>query len=224
MDIAKIRKKLKEDQQTKAKNKPDTQLELKQDITNEHTIETNTPSGEVMSVSENEVIEEKKESIIKTTDVQAPEIPPISETEDEIIEFLTFSLMNEEFAFRITNLDEILNYQRIAIVPRMPKYVLGITSLRGKIIPVLSLKLKLSLTDSHGDNEKKGKILILKGIKGPIGAIVDKVIGVMRIPKSELLPPPSHLSEAELKYVEGVAVIDTRFISILNIEEVTSIK
>lgn len=46
----------------------------------------------------------------------------------------------------------------------------------------------------------------------------------MRVPKSELLLPPSHLSEAESKYVEGVAVIDTRFISILNIEEVTSIK
>jgi purine-binding chemotaxis protein CheW len=117
-----------------------------------------------------------------------------------------------------------MRYQRIANVPKMPNHVLGITSLRGKIIPVINLKLKLSLIDNHGNDEQKGKILILKGPKGPIGAIVDKVIGVIRIAKSELLPPPSHLSEAELKYIEGVAVIDKRFISILNIEEVISIK
>lgn len=223
MDIAKIRKKLKEDQQTKAESKPDTQLELKQDITNEHPLETTTPSDNDISTSENEVIEEK-EPIIKTTDIQVAKTPPITEIEDEIIEFLTFSLINEEFAFRINHLHEILRYQRIATVPKMPKYVLGITSLRGKIIPVLSLRLKLSLTEKKGDDENTGKILILKGTKGPIGVIVDKVIGVVRIPKSELLPPPSHLSEAESKYVEGVAVIDTRFISILNIEEITSIK
>ncbi len=223
MDIAKIRKKLKEDQKTKAESKPETLNEIKKSFSEQQDIEATIQPEEFTSVSET-VGKEEKESVLKTTDVQVPEIITTVDRGDEIIEILTFSLMNEEFAFKITKLDEILKYQRITNVPKMPKYVLGITSLRGKIIPVISLKVRLSIVDEQENDEKKSKILILKGPKGPIGAIVDKVNGVIRMPKSELLPPPTHLSEAEAKYIEGVAVIDTRFISILNTEEVISIK
>ena len=105
----------------------------------------------------------------------------------------------------------------------MPKYVLGVTSLRGKVIPVLDLKLKLSLTDKSSEGNGKEKILIIKGLKGPIGATVDKVIGVVRVARNEIVPPPSHLTEAELRFIEGIAVVDKRFISIVNMEEVVVI-
>jgi purine-binding chemotaxis protein CheW len=109
------------------------------------------------------------------------------------------------------------------MVPKMPNYVLGITSLRGKVIPVIDLKTKLSLTDKPSDIDHKGKILIIKGPKGPIGAAIDKVLGVVRITKTDILPPPSHLTETELKFVEGVAVVDKRFISIMRMEEAIKI-
>lgn len=143
--------------------------------------------------------------------------------QEEVVEILTFRLMKEEFAFRISQLEEILRYQRITRVPRVPKYVIGITSLRGKIIPVIDLKLRLSLTAEPSDIYQKCKILIIKGPKGPIGAAVDKVIGVVRTEKSEILPPPSHLSEAELKLIDGVVIVDKRFVSIINIEETVSL-
>jgi purine-binding chemotaxis protein CheW len=144
--------------------------------------------------------------------------------QEEVVEILTFNLLNEEFAFRISHLEEILRYQRITKIPKVPKYVLGITSLRGKVIPVIDLKLKFSLTSEPSGIVKKGKILIIKGPKGPIGAAVDKVIGVIRLTKSEILPPPSHLSEAELKFIDGVAIIDKRFVSIINMEETVSLR
>ena len=100
---------------------------------------------------------------------------------DEVIEILTFSLLKEEFAFKISQLAEIVRPQKITIVPQLPKYVLGVTSLRGKVIPVLDLKLKLSLTDKPSEHNAKEKILIIKGLKGPIGATIDKVIGVVRV-------------------------------------------
>jgi purine-binding chemotaxis protein CheW len=142
---------------------------------------------------------------------------------EEVVEILTFGLMKEEFAFRISQLEEILRHQRITRVPRVPKYVIGITSLRGKIIPVLDLKLRLSLTANPSAVDQKGKILIIKGPKGPIGAAVDKVIRVVRTERSEILPPPSHLSEAEHRLIEGVVVVDKRFVSIINIEETVSL-
>ena len=69
----------------------------------------------------------------------------------------------------------------------------------------------------------KGKMLIVKGPKGPIGVTVDRVIGVVRIGESQILPPPSHLSEAELKFIEGVAVVEKRFVSIINMEEAVAL-
>ena len=90
----------------------------------------------------------------------------------ELVELLTFSLSNEEYAFRVSDVEEVLRMQKITMVPTMPDYVLGITSLRGKIIPVIDLKTRLSLqekslsTDSPGaspadnpaDNPETGNI------------------------------------------------------------------
>ena len=143
--------------------------------------------------------------------------------EDEVIEILTFSILREEFAFRISQLKEILKYQRITAVPKMPEYVLGITSLRGKVIPVIDLRIKILPHEKSQGISEKTKILIIKGPKGMIGAVVDKVSGVMRIAKSEILPPPTHLSEEQLRFVEGVAVLDKRFVSIVNMEEAITI-
>jgi purine-binding chemotaxis protein CheW len=142
---------------------------------------------------------------------------------DDVIEILTFSLLREEFAFRISQLKEILKYQRITEVPKMPEYVLGITSLRGKVIPVIDLRTKILPREKSPGISEKTKILIIKGPKGMIGAVVDRVSGVMRIVKSEILPPPTHLSEEQLRFIEGVAVLDKRFVSIVNMEEAITI-
>ena len=142
---------------------------------------------------------------------------------DEVIEILTFKLFKEEFAFRISQLKEILKYQRITKVPKMPDYVLGITSLRGKVIPVIDLRTKILPHEKAAEIDEKLKILIIKGPKGMIGAVIDKLIGVMRIAKADILPPPTHLSEEQLKFIEGIAVLEKRFISIINMEEAITI-
>jgi purine-binding chemotaxis protein CheW len=142
---------------------------------------------------------------------------------EEIIDILTFKLLKEEFAFRISQLKEILKYQRITKVPKMPDYVLGITSLRGKVIPVIDLRTKILSHENVIEIDEQIKILIIKGPKGMIGAVIDKLIGVMRISKADILPPPTHLSEEQLKFIEGIAVLEKRFISIINMEEAVAI-
>lgn len=159
----------------------------------------------------------------------------------ELVELLAFSLSNEEYAFRVSDVEEVLRMQKITMVPAMPDYVLGITSLRGKIIPVLDLKARLGLhekslsTNSPGsspdDNPETGenrgmvdKILIISGPKGMIGATIDRVMGVVRLPLSGMLQPPGHLDEKELKFIEGIVVIEKRFISIIHSEAAMDIK
>jgi len=224
MDIAKIRKKLKE---TAPGGQESTSERTIQEETEKTEMEEQNKAPEeskpVAETVDNEKIDitggkgEEKTVVASQVKTEGPEA---SKT-DEMIEILTFSLLKEEFAFRISQLAEIVRSQTITVVPRLPEYILGVTSLRGKVIPVLDLKLKLSLTDKS--SRAKEKILIINGPKGPIGATIDKVIGVVRVGRNEIIPPPSHLTEAELKFIEGIAVIDKRFISIINMDEVTAI-
>ncbi len=226
MDIAKIRKKLKE---TKPDGQEDTsehqtqegseekREEREEKISEKHTLDAKTRDSEKAETRD----EKGEEKQVEESEVKRKEVEEAKA--DEVIEILTFSLLKEEFAFKISQLAEIVRPQKITVVPQLPKYVLGVTSLRGKVIPVLDLKIKLSLTDKTSESNGKEKILIIKGLKGPIGATIDKVIGVVRVKRSEVVPPPSHLTEAELKFIEGIAVVDKRFISIVNMEEAVAL-
>ncbi len=157
--------------------------------------------------------------------------------EDLSLELLTFSLSKEEFAFRVSEIEEIIRFQKITTVPTMPGYVLGITSLRGKIIPVLDLKTRLGIrkNTTGADPDDAGtsvqpatntdeKILIVSGPKGLIGATIDRVIGVVRFPREKMLEPPAHLTEAELRFIEGVVIFEKRFISIIRSEDTMNIE
>ncbi len=242
MDIAKIRKKLRKSGDMHGQSQDSQSVKPSKDLSTEPENKLPEPApgrapdtkpqiertGQ-RKTDTNPVEKRESTSPEKITNKEEETKPPVKESSsgsgkaEEIIEILTFRLVKEEFAFRISQLKEILRYQRITAVPKVPDYVLGITSLRGKIIPVIDLKLKLSLTDKLLNFGNTGKILIVKGPKGPIGASVDKVIGVVRIARSEILPPPSHLSENELKFIEGIALVDKRFVSIINMEETVTL-
>lgn len=234
MDIAKIRKKLRESEAEKQPLKADGQaITTPEDrIPLDEKIPEPVPAEKIPELREKD--ESSQETNLQRQEEQKkPEkkqIPPEHTAEqkgekaEEVIEILTFTLMQQEFAFRVSQLEEILRYQWTTRIPQTPPYVIGVTSLRGKIIPIIDLKLKLSLAGpGHAPDNNKGKMLIVKGPKGPIGVTVDRVIGVVRIGESEILPPPSHLSEAELKFIEGVAVVEKRFVSIINMEEAVAL-
>ncbi|HYA31528.1 MAG TPA: chemotaxis protein CheW [Thermodesulfovibrionales bacterium] len=145
------------------------------------------------------------------------------EAADPLVELLTFVLGEEEYAFRIGEVHEIIRPQRITRIPRAEASLLGITSLRGKIIPVIDLRKTLSLDGKAGQEGRKQKILILNGVKGPFGAMIDRVVGVIRSRASGIVETPAHLPEAQMKFIEGVAVMDGKFISILSIGEVITL-
>jgi purine-binding chemotaxis protein CheW len=234
MDIAKIRKKaLSKDVEKEPGEKPVTAPEgddkredgKEQVVAEEHKV----PREEMP-------LEETAEKDADQAGVRGDEDITEEHTE-EMIELLTFSLSQEEYAFRVPQVEEILRFQKIATVPTMPDYVLGITSLRGKIIPVIDLKTRLNLRgeslspNSSGEGLETGKtqrmekkILIIDGPKGLIGAMIDKVVGVVRLPLSEILQPPGHLDENELKFIEGIVILKKRFISIIHSAAVMDIE
>ncbi len=169
------------------------------------------------AVSEQETVKEKSpaDSVSKTA---KPE-----EAVSGIIELLTFQLAAEEFAFRISEVEEILIPQQITMVPKAPDYILGITSVRGKVMPVLDLKKRLSIKDNGASGKVRKKILMLKGPKGRIGIMIDMINGVIRIDESDIAEPPAHLSESDLMFVGGVVLYNGRFISVIRLEAAADI-
>ena len=223
MDIAKIRKKAleKAGEQRAPVSAEEEQKEGaagREDVREQAVPQADLPSA--VTAAEEEV----------RTGSVAPEDITAHQDED-MVELLTFSLSHEEYAFRVPEVEEILRFQKIARVPTMPDYVLGITSLRGKIIPVIDLKTRLNLqarssgAGSSGELPETGqktgtenKILIIEGPKGLIGASIDNVRGVVRLPRTAVLQPPGNLDENELRFIEGIVVLKKRFISIIHSE------
>lgn len=252
MDIAKIRKKLKEKDAQQAEKKAPSASESPAELTPasiqsesypEHLEPKPEPKEEQIL---EDIISEIKDSTKKEhpiepavgfiekpyTDVRTKKTVTKKETgekpkaesaeEEDIIELLIFKLSDEDYAFKVPDLEEILRSQKVTQVPRVEEFIIGITSLRGKMIPLIDLKKRFLLKD--GVNRSKAKILILKGKKGSIGVLVDKVIDVARIPAQSIVNPPSHLTESELRFIEGVAFLDGRFISVVRLDEALNFK
>jgi purine-binding chemotaxis protein CheW len=230
MDIARIRRKAKEQgEKGKAAGAGKPEIDA---VAADQEAATQGPVAPEVSADMDDggpgTLEEDREAVEAVSPAQGTGEPvDLLGTEGEsgeegaALELLTFSLANEEFAFRVSEVEEIIRFQRITRVPTMPDYVRGITSLRGKVIPIIELKVRLAL--KGGDDtlreaeERRGdrKILILSGPRGFIGATIDKVLGVMRFPADAVLDPPAHLTEDELLYIEGVVILEKRFISIV---------
>lgn len=199
MDIAKLRKKLKEANQAK-------EADL-----------SRVAESTIPIVKNKQRIEEGSPTVREGDD----EIALVEERAEEVVELLVFSLYDEEYAFKVSELEEIIRPQHITPIPRTPDYLIGVTSLRGKIIPIVDLKRRLLLTGT--EDSKRQKIIILKGPKGPLGVMVDRISGVVRLPLSGLTDSPPHLDESQLRYIEQVALFNNRFISIINTGEITNI-
>ncbi len=249
MDIAKIRKKIKEESEirrgekeekseggaqstahgrpedkaaddiTAGAQQPPTTSEKTEDSKQQSEDISQGPGAKSLAQVPAQVVSESRQigigSVSKTANYE--------ETIAGIIELLTFQLAAEEFAFRISEVEEILTPQQITMVPKAPDYILGITSVRGKVMPVLDLKKRLSIKDNGGSGKVRKKILTLKGPKGRIGIMIDRINGVIRIDESDIAEPPAHLSESDLMFVGGVVLYNGRFISVLRLEEAADI-
>ncbi len=245
MDIAKIRKKAQqksEEKKTDEKSAAAPAPEQKEEQPAVHDEKQRTPAAGKPASSLPVATAEPPREVIQA-EKPGPSVPekpdnPAEEQEDALVELLTFSLAREEFAVKVSEVEEIIKYQRITGVPTLPEYVSGITSLRGKIIPVIDLKTRLHLNvnslasqpsggDTGSDADRLNpddKILIISGPEGFIGAIIDRVIGVVRLPHTSILQPPGHLSEAEMKFIEGVVILEKRFISIIRSQDAMKIE
>ncbi len=103
------------------------------------------------------------------------------------VEYLAFSLAGESYAVRIANVAEILKPLPITEVPRAPRNVIGVMSVRGKLVTVIDLRRRLRLPEAPMD--RKARILLTDaGDDEQLGLLVDEVMQVYRLADSEIEP------------------------------------
>ena len=118
--------------------------------------------------------------------------------------YLTFMLGEECYAIEISLVTEIIGIQRITQVPELPDYVKGIINLRGKIIPVMDVRMRFR-KDSKGYSDRTCIIVVeIKNIF--IGLIVDSVAEVIDIPDGDIITPPT-MGKTRDGYIKAIGTV-----------------
>jgi len=128
--------------------------------------------------------------------------------------YLTFHLNEEEYGIEIRQVTEIIGIQGITSVPDMPYYVKGVINLRGKVIPVMDVRMRFNINEIEYNDRT---CIIVINVSGyPVGLIVDYVSEVLDIPKSNIEPPPRlHKAEGH-QFVQGMGKVGDKVKILLN--------
>lgn len=133
------------------------------------------------------------------------------------MQFVGFRLAEQEYAFRIEQIQEIVIPDRVARIPQVPDYVEGVTNLRGTIIPIINLRRLFDMEYRECDEATR---TIVANVGGrTIGCTVDAVSQVIRISPEQIQPAPEIVRSEGAKYIAGFAKLDARLIILLEIDE-----
>ncbi|WP_297209079.1 chemotaxis protein CheW [Thermodesulfovibrio sp.] len=134
----------------------------------------------------------------------------------QILQLVTFTLGGEEYAVDILKVQEINRMKEITRVPNAPYYVEGVINLRGKVIPVVSLRKFFGLPEEEDRLKQKIMIMDIQGVT--MGLIVDTVSEVLRISSSIVEPPPAMTSSVSSEFISGIAKLEDRLIILLDMD------
>jgi purine-binding chemotaxis protein CheW len=131
--------------------------------------------------------------------------------------FLTFSIGREDYGIEIKFVTEIIGIQDITEVPELPDYVKGIINLRGKIIPVIDVRIRFKKEPKEYNDRTCIVVIDIK--ETFVGLIVDNVAEVINIEDSNIVPPPDIKTGFHNKYVKGIGKVGSEVKLLLNCDK-----
>jgi purine-binding chemotaxis protein CheW len=136
--------------------------------------------------------------------------------------YLTFSLAGEEYGIGILKVKEIIGMMSITRIPQTPDYVKGVINLRGKVIPVIDLRLKFGL-DVTEHTERTCVVVVEVSREGGhvlMGCIVDSVSEVLNIRENEIEETPDFGTSLDTRFILGMAKVASSIKILLDIDKV----
>lgn len=140
------------------------------------------------------------------------------------VKYLTVVLAEESYGIAVLKVREIIRLQRITPVPQLPEFMKGVINLRGRVIPVLDLRLKFDLPAAV--TERTCIVVVqVRLADGPgvlLGLIVDAVEEVVNLAGSDLSPPPEFGTPVDTSYLLGIARVKDQVKMLLDIDRVVA--
>jgi purine-binding chemotaxis protein CheW len=138
--------------------------------------------------------------------------------------YLTFKLASEVYGLGILKVQEIIGIMAVTHVPKTPDFVRGVINLRGKVIPVIDLRLKFDM-DAHETTERTCIIVVQvhrEHAALTMGIIVDEVSEVLDVSAGQIEPPPSFGAGVDTEFILGIGKVSEKVIMLLDVDRVLS--
>jgi len=128
----------------------------------------------------------------------------LDEQDTQKDQYLTFSIGSEFYGIEIKNVTEIIGIQSITQVPELPQYIKGIINLRGRVIPVMDVRLRFKMEPIEYNDRTCIIVVDMRDIS--IGLIVDSVYEVLSIAENDIVPTPE-IYNVSNKYIQGIGKV-----------------
>jgi len=135
-------------------------------------------------------------------------------------EYLTFVLGTEEYGLEILKVQEIRGYDAVTQIANTPDFIKGVVNLRGKIVPIVDLRIKFHLGKVEYDEFTV--VIILSLGSRVVGIVVDGVSDVMELKEDQIRDVPSLVTSIDTKYIVGLATVESRMLILVDIEQLMS--
>lgn len=132
-------------------------------------------------------------------------------------EYLTFVLGNEQYGIEILKVQEIRGYDTVTQIANMPAFIKGVVNLRGKIVPIVDLRIKFNLGKVEYN---EFTVVIILNLNGRIvGIVVDGVSDVRELREEHLREVPALVTRIDTKYIVGLATVEQEMLILVDIEK-----
>ncbi|PKO03601.1 MAG: chemotaxis protein CheW [Chloroflexi bacterium HGW-Chloroflexi-5] len=135
-------------------------------------------------------------------------------------QMVVFKLLSEEYAVDVSSVEAIIKLQAITKVPHAQAHVVGVTNLRGNIVPVIDLKKRLELPEKENSIDTRIIVALLQDSK--VGMVVDAVSQVIEIEDSQIEPTPQISTSIDSTYIRGIVKIESHLVIMLDLTKIFS--
>lgn len=135
-------------------------------------------------------------------------------------QYIKFLATGQEFATDIMSVREIRGWVETTVVPHAADYVLGVINLRGAVLPVIDLKARLGM--GRTEPNASHVIIVMQHGERVTGVLVDAVLDILSVAGDQIQPMPDIVRENQNDYVDGIAVLDGKMVTLLGIDKLTA--
>jgi purine-binding chemotaxis protein CheW len=143
-----------------------------------------------------------------------------------VLQFLSFTLGNEEYGVNILRVQEIRSWEPVSRIPNVPSYEKGVVNLRGAIVPIIDLRERFQL--SRADYSSLTVVVVLQaelnGKSRTMGVVVDAVSDVVEVEKETIQQAPDFGSKVNMLFINGLASVNERMLMLLDVEKLLKLE